>query len=93
MLDIPMSAHPIPRPRGGFAAQLRRALGWPARVLEARQIRAQLAELSEREWQDIAAGRDERFDPTDITLYDSPAERIARTRAIRAWYGHDAKAA
>jgi hypothetical protein len=67
-----------------------RALGWPARVLEARETRARLAELSERELHDIGGARQE---VGDWLAPESPAERRARLVAVRAWYGHDARAA
>jgi hypothetical protein len=77
----------------GFIAQIGHALGWPARVAEAREARARFAELSERERQDILPGRwdDSEAAPTQYD-YDA-SERAARARAIRAWYGHGARAA
>ena len=79
-------------PRLGFAGWVQRALNWPARILEARQTMAMLGELSEREWRDIEPGRRDRFGAAAVRD-DDPAERRARARAIRAWYGHGAKAA
>jgi hypothetical protein len=95
MFDTPMSAPISARPRRGVLASLWFALGWPARVVEARETRARLAELSEREWQDIRPGRQDLAEAPDVALDDDPAEREARARAIRAWYRHggDAKAA
>jgi hypothetical protein len=89
MFDAPMTAQ---AKRSAFAP-LWNALGWPARVAEARRTRALLAELSEREWRDILPGRDAAAVDADQTLEDDPAERAARARAIRAWYGHGARAA
>ena len=68
-------------------AQLRRALAWPAKALEQRRARAELAGLSERELSDIlAAGRD--LGPVaGAPLEEAPEERAQRVRAIRAWYG------
>jgi hypothetical protein len=79
--------------RSGVIAQIGRALGWPARVAAAREARARLAELSERERQDILPGRwdDAEAAPTQHD-YDA-GERADRARAIRAWYRSDARAA
>ena len=58
----------FPRPLRNVAAHLALALGWPARVIEARETRARLAELSERERQDIGGVRQEGADqPVDET--------------------------
>ena len=89
MFDAPTTA----RPKRSALAPLWNVLGWPARVAEARRTRALLAELSEREWQDILPGRDTRAVDAGQTQEDDPAERAARARAIRAWYGHGARAA
>ncbi len=71
----------------GVVAQWRRVLAWPARALEQRRARAQLAELSERELADIiAAGRD-LPDAADGATPEPPEERAQRALAIRAWYG------
>ena len=95
MFETPMSAPMAAQPSRGVLAALWFALGWPARVAEARETRARLAELSEREWQDILPGREHRAEDAGLTLDDDPAEREARARAVRAWYGHgrEAKAA
>jgi hypothetical protein len=92
MRDISISLHSDEAPKLGLAGWLRHALGWPARVLEARQTMAMLGELSEREWRDIEPGRRDLFGAA-AARDDDPAERRARARAIRAWYGHGAKAA
>jgi hypothetical protein len=88
MFDTPMSAPTAARPSRGVLAPLWFALGWPARVAEARETRARLAELSEREWQDILPGRERVPSSADAPFDDDPAEREARARAVRAWYGH-----
>jgi uncharacterized protein YjiS (DUF1127 family) len=76
-----------------WVGQLRKAIVWPAQALEARRVRAELAALSERELSDIGgASRDFRPAPT-AWRDESAEERAARARAIRAWYGHDQKAA
>ena len=94
MLDIPMSAFPASQTKLGLRARIWRALQWPARVMEARQTRAQLAELSERELQDISAGREILPFWATMPLHDNAADRRARTLAVRAWHhGRDAKAA
>jgi hypothetical protein len=54
---------------------------------------AMLGELSEREWQDIEPGRRDRAGGAPFARDDDPAERRARARAIRAWYGRGAQAA
>ena len=94
MVHTPISAPIAAHPHRGVLASLWLALGWPARVVEARETRARLAELSEREWQDIRPGRHEFDEDVDLMAIDEdPAEHAARVRAIRAWYGHEAKAA
>ena len=93
MFNAPMSEPMTQQPSHGVLAPLWSALAWPARVAEARAARAQLAELSEREWQDIRPGREKHTVSIAASLDDDPAERAARIRAIRAWYGHGAKAA
>ena len=94
MFDAPISAPMAAHPNRGVFASLWLALGWPARVVAARETRARLAELSEREWQDIRPGRQDFDEDVDLmAIEDDPAEDAARVRAIRAWYGHDAKAA
>jgi hypothetical protein len=61
--------------------------------LEARRAMALLGELSEREWRDIEPGRCGRLGAAAFARDEDPAERQARARAIRAWYGRGAKAA
>ena len=87
-----MTAFPFSAPRDvrGVIAHLATAIAWPARILEERAARARLAELTERERQDIGGARAEGV---DTPVAESAAERQARLRAIRAWYGHNAKAA
>ncbi len=87
MVAFPISASPA---IGEIVAGVVHALGWPARVLEDRDTRARLAELSERERQDIGGARQE---VGDWLAPETAAERRARLIAVRAWYGHHAKAA
>ncbi len=76
-----------------IVARISQAFGWPARVAAAREARARLAELSDRERQDILPGRWDDFEAAP-TQYDYDAsERADRARAIRAWYGRGARAA
>jgi hypothetical protein len=93
MRDISISVYPDEAPTAGFAGWLSRALRWPARALEAHETMAMLGELSEREWQDIEPGRRDLAGGPAFAGDDDPAERQARARAIRAWYGRDAQAA
>ena len=74
-----------------WVEQIRKALAWPSHALEARRVRAELAALSERELQDIGWTR--RDDCIEPAVVEGPAERASRARAVRAWYGHDKKAA
>jgi uncharacterized protein YjiS (DUF1127 family) len=64
------------------------ALAWPARVIEARRTLAQLAQMSDRELNDIGLLRADLADCTALPLDDDPGEKLARIRATRAWYGH-----
>jgi hypothetical protein len=93
MRDISIFLHAEESPKLGFTGWLRHAFGWPARVLEARHAMAMLGELSEREWQDIEPGRRDLAASPLLARDDDPVERLARARAIRAWYGRGAKAA
>ena len=71
-----------PRPQG-FAAKAFKALAAPARWLRAREMRAELAQLSEREWSDIGAGaRDFGY---GYPVLDDGEDRAARRVALRAW--------
>jgi hypothetical protein len=93
MFDAPISAPMAAHPNRGVFASLWLAFGWPARVVEARETRARLAELSEREWHDIQPGRRDFDEDVDLmAIEDDPAENAARVRAIRAWYGHGSNA-
>lgn len=84
MLDVSRaSSH-----RGNFGAFLAHALGWPARVIEARRTLALLAQMSDRELSDIGLLRADLADCAALAPDDDPSERLARARAIRAWYGH-----
>ncbi len=73
---------------GDFGAILWRALGWPARVVEARRTLTQLAQMSDRELSDIGLLRADLADCTALPLDDDPGEKLARARAVRAWYRH-----
>jgi uncharacterized protein YjiS (DUF1127 family) len=73
---------------GDFGAILWRALGWPARVVEARHTLTQLAQMSDRELSDIGPLHADRADRYASSVDDDPSERLARARAVRAWYGH-----
>ena len=84
MLDV----SPGSRRHTNFSALVRRALGWPARVMEARRTLAQLGQMSDRELSDIGLLRADLADCTALPLDDDPSERLARARATRAWYGH-----
>ena len=55
---------------------------------EARRTLAQLGQMSDRELSDIGLLRADLADCTALPLDDDPSERLARARAIRAWYGH-----
>jgi len=74
-----------------LSAKIWHALGWPARVVEARRTLAQLAQMSDRELSDLGLLRADLADCTALALDDDPGERLARARAVRAWYGrhHD----
>ena len=93
MRDISIVLHDVSAQKLGFAGWVERVLGWPARVLAARETLAMLGELSEREWQDIEPGRSDLTGGAEFVGDDDPADRRARARAIRAWYGHGAQAA
>ena len=78
---------PASRRHADFSALIRRALGWPARVMEARRTLAQLADMTDRELNDIGLLRADLADCTALPLDDDPSEKLARIRATRAWYG------
>jgi hypothetical protein len=71
-------------PRGqGVVARTVKALTAPARWLRDREVQAQLAGLSEREWHDIGAGaRDHGW---GYPVLEDEAERRARRIALAAW--------
>jgi uncharacterized protein YjiS (DUF1127 family) len=83
MLDVSTAV----RNRSAFSAKIWHALGWPARVVEARRTLAQLAQMSDRELSDLGLLRADLADCTALPLDDDPGERLARARAVRAWYG------
>ncbi|HYA73120.1 MAG TPA: DUF1127 domain-containing protein [Roseiarcus sp.] len=84
MLDVSLAS----RRRPDLSALVWRALGWPARVMEARRTLALLGQMSDRELSDIGLLRADLADCTALSLDDDPSERLARARATRAWYGH-----
>jgi uncharacterized protein YjiS (DUF1127 family) len=84
MLDLSSASESV----AGVSAAVRRALGWPAHVLEARRTLAQLARMSERELIDIGLTRQDLCDCTALSLDDDPSEKLARERANRAWLAH-----
>ena len=88
-LFAPLSPFTAFAAQGGDSAvaQLRRALAWPAKMLEERRARAQLAGLSERELSDFVAGGRDLGPEALPALKEAPEERAQRARAIRAWYG------
>jgi uncharacterized protein YjiS (DUF1127 family) len=75
------------RRHSDFGAMIRRALTWPARVAEARRTLAQLAQMSDRELSDIGLLRSDLADASALPRDEDPGERLARARAVRAWYG------
>jgi len=83
MLDV----SPATRRRADLSGLIWRALGWPARVMEARRTLAQLGRMSDRELSDIGLLRADLADCTALPLDDDPSERLARARAARAWFG------
>ena len=75
------------RRHSDFSAMIWRALGWPGRVAEARRTLAQLAQMSDRELSDIGLLRSDLADASALPRDEDPGERLARARAVRAWYG------
>jgi uncharacterized protein YjiS (DUF1127 family) len=75
------------RRHSDFAALVRRALGWPTHVMEARRTLAQLGQMTDRELSDIGLTRADLADCTAFAPDRDPGERLARARATRAWYG------
>jgi uncharacterized protein YjiS (DUF1127 family) len=75
------------RRHSDFSAMIRRAITWPARVVEARRTLAQLAQMSDRELSDIGLLRSDLADASALPRDEDPGERLARARAARAWYG------
>ena len=56
-------------------------------MVEARRTLTQLAQMSDRELSDLGLLRADLADCTALPLDDDPGERLARARAVRAWYG------
>ncbi len=83
MLDV----SPVARRRSDLSAKVWHALGWPARVVEARRTLTQLAQMTDYELSDLGLLRAVLADCTALPLDDDPGERLARARAVRAWYG------
>jgi uncharacterized protein YjiS (DUF1127 family) len=81
------ASHTLPR-SADFGAVLWRALGWPARVIEARQTLTQLAQMTDRELSDIGLLRADLANSSALPLDEDPGDKLARARAVRAWYGH-----
>jgi uncharacterized protein YjiS (DUF1127 family) len=81
MFDLPSASGSV----AGIGAAVRRALEWPAHVMEARRTLAQLARMSDRELVDIGLTRQDLCDCTALPLDDDPSEKLARERANRAW--------
>ena len=83
MLDVsPTFPH-----RTDLSAKIWHALGWPGRVVEARRTLTQLAQMSDRELCDIGLLRSDLADVSALPRDEDPGERLARARAVRAWYG------
>ena len=83
-----MSMISAPTPSGAFAKTLARI----AEVMRARKAAAAYAGMSEREFQDIGWGQEDRWSPT-LSDSETPPERRARATAVRAWHGTHKKAA
>jgi uncharacterized protein YjiS (DUF1127 family) len=67
----------------GVVARTVKALSAPARWFRNREVQAQLAGLSEREWHDIGAGP--RDAGCGYPVLEDEAERRARRIALAAW--------
>ena len=76
------------RRHSDFSTMIRRALTWPARVAEARRTLTQLSQMSDRELSDIGLLRSDLADASALPRGEDPGERLARARAVRAWYSH-----
>jgi uncharacterized protein YjiS (DUF1127 family) len=75
------------RRHSDFSARIWHALKWPARVAEARRTLTQLSQMSDRELSDIGLLRSDLADASALPRDEDPGERLARARAVRAWYG------
>jgi uncharacterized protein YjiS (DUF1127 family) len=84
MFDLPSASGSV----AGIGAAVRRALEWPAHVIEARRTLAQLARMTDRELIDIGLTRQDLCDCSALSLDDDPSEKLARERATRAWLAH-----
>ena len=75
---------PRPSMLDRFAAVFRRAILWPAHVIEARRTLAQLANLSEYELRDVGLTRQDLVDFTARPLDEDPTPHLNRARISRA---------
>ena len=69
---------PSPRRRARLVAVVWRALGWPARVAEARRTLALLGQMTDRELSDIGLLRSDLADCAALPLDEDPSRRLAR---------------
>jgi uncharacterized protein YjiS (DUF1127 family) len=76
------------RRHSDFSARIWWALTWPSRVAEARRTLTQLSQMSDRELSDIGLLRSDLADASALPRDEDPGERLARARAVRAWYSH-----
>ena len=67
----------------GAAGALRRALAWPARVVNARRTMSQLSGMSDAELRDIGLSRQDLSDATALPLDADPSPLLVRRRAAR----------
>jgi uncharacterized protein YjiS (DUF1127 family) len=67
----------------GATGALRRALSWPARVVNARRTLSQLANMSDYELRDIGLTRQDLSDVTALPLDADPSPLLVRRRAAR----------
>ena len=75
------------RRHSDFTARIGSPLPWPAGVAEARRTLTQLSQMSDRELSDIGLLRSDLADASALPRDEDPGERLARARAVRAWYG------
>jgi hypothetical protein len=87
MIEVSMSL-----PEASAATFLAKLVGWPGRAWHARQARASMAGMSEREFQDIGWGQTDRWS-TELNFVEPPEDRRARAVARKAWLTPTRKAA